>query len=907
MKRRLCLNILVFIALLIFLPEDIFSQGRKKSLPSSSGSKTSEPDKAPQNVFSNTYSPEEGSKPETTDSVSIKADGIEKGKTSGGLDTIVTYTAKDTVRFRVKKKSMYLRGDAKLDMGNSKIEAESITLDFDKSLLHAKGMTDTNNRGYGFPKFNDNGENFVGSDILFNFKTKKGTISLGETELSEGFYFGSKIKRVSEDDLFIQDGCYTTCDSPHPHFYFGSPKMKVIAKDRVFLDPLIFYVEDMPIFAVPFGLFFPSKSGRQSGIIIPSFLTSQTRGVIFRNIGLYLALSDYYDTKFTADLFSKNWDYTIRNYTQWKLTDVFSGNINLSYGKSSYGTDDNSQKTTFSANFRHNHTITPYDKIVANLSYSNAQHHDNLFNDPNKRAEQLSTSNASYTKSFQNGASFSLGYGITRNFREETHTQNATLNYSLPNMSPFKSLISPQSWVPSWVRDINFRYGVKMLWNENKDKEYLSTDTLNDGTVETNYAYPIESQRRIEHSPSISISPKLGYFTLTPTIGFGMNHYFRRLTRTYSTEDSTLHDSFESGFFTEYKYNFGATLTTKLFGILQPDIFGLKAIRHTFQPSITYNYTPDMSGENYNFYGSYTDRLGKEQVYSRFLADGGGIASRRESQQLSYNITNKFDAKVAKGDSVVKTDLLTWTLYGNYDFTRDSLKFSDISMSFRTPNIGKLSMNTSANFTLYDEAMVYDEYQDDYVQERVNQFLLSNSKGIARLTNFNLTLGTTVSSEGLVSNDDEYRDIPDSTEKDSAGLGTRFMQRMNTEEETFDFYGDNTPGYSHLNLPWSLRFNLNFNYSEPLRSRITRRLTLQSTFNMSITNTWKLTASATYDFINRELLSPNLNITKDLHCWELSLRWYPSGYNKGFYLRFGIKAPHLQDLKIEKQNTSLYY
>jgi len=68
--------------------------------------------------------------------------------------------------------------------------------------------------------------NFTAKFIRYNFKTQKGTIELGETQLSEGFYFGKQVKRVSPTELNVKDGFYTTCDDPQPHYYFGSPKMK---------------------------------------------------------------------------------------------------------------------------------------------------------------------------------------------------------------------------------------------------------------------------------------------------------------------------------------------------------------------------------------------------------------------------------------------------------------------------------------------------------------------------------------------------------------------------------------------------------------------------------------------------------------------------------------------------------
>ena len=107
--------------------------------------------------------------------------------------------------------------------------------------MQAVSAKDSLGKFKGYPKFTDKKDEFVGEKLLYNFQTKRGTITLGETKVQDAFYFGSKVKRVNENTLFIQNGCYTTCDKPHPHFYFGSPTMKVITNDRIFIDPLIVY------------------------------------------------------------------------------------------------------------------------------------------------------------------------------------------------------------------------------------------------------------------------------------------------------------------------------------------------------------------------------------------------------------------------------------------------------------------------------------------------------------------------------------------------------------------------------------------------------------------------------------------------------------------------------------------
>jgi hypothetical protein len=99
---------------------------------------------------------------------------------------------------------------------------------------------------------------------------------------------------------------------------------------------------------------------------------------------------------------------------------------------------------------------------------------------------------------------------------------------------------------------------------------------------------------------------------------------------------------------------------------------------------------------------------------------------------------------------------------------------------------------------------------------------------------------------------------------------------------------------------------LSYNFSKPTPVKSTQTLNMNVDFSFNLTETWSFKGGFDFDFMNKELLRPQLQVHKDIHCWELDLTWYPVGYNQGFYLRFGIKASHLKDLKIEDRSSPIY-
>jgi len=376
--------------------------------------------------------------------------------------------------------------------------------------------------------------------------------------------------------------------------------------------------------------------------------------------------------------------------------------------------------------------------------------------------------------------------------------------------------------------------------------------------------------------------------------------------------DSTVKDIEQSGFYSEYGYNIGLSVSTRVFGIVKPKIFGLNALRHTFQPSVGFNYTPDQSDPSLGFYGLYKDlRTGQQVKYSRFAADGGGIASSYKSKSLNYSINNNLGAKISQGDTAQDKaiDIFSLSLNGGYNFAADSLRFSDINMSFHTPAIGNINFNGAAAVTLYDEARIINKetkLPTDYYT-RINKFLISEGKGPARLTSFSLSLSTSFNSSGMNANSGGFFD--DTTQnrpKDTLGLGERFQKRIENKQSNFDFFGDNLPGYSPISFPWNLSFSLNYNYSRPTINTKTQSLNLSVMGSLKLTETWSIDANAQYDFERHELSAPIINIKKDMHCWDLVFTWYPIGTNQGFYLRFAIKTPQLRDLKLEKRSNPLF-
>lgn len=790
---------------------------------------------------------------------------------------------------------------ANLKMTEQELNSKYIEIEFENSILTATPGIDSTGLKYDLPRMVDKGEEYYGEKILYNYKTSKGVITKGETALDEGFYFGSKIKRVGKDEFNIQDGYYTTCEELAPSTYFGSSKMKMVNGDKIFMDPIVFYIQDIPFLVYPFGLFFSTEGGRKSGIMIPAWDFSESRGVVFEGLGFYWAASQYWDTQFNVDYFTKG-GYLFKNATRWKKGDDFSGNYDLAYGQTRTNVDEDFQQT-FRVVVNNNWQIDPYQRLTASLNFASSDFNRRAVGNLNTRVEQTTRSNAGYTAQLGNWGNLNLAYNRNQNIIDETWQQTPTLNFTVPQKRLFKIL----------GNDFNLTSRNQIYTQQRKD---LQTETIqvNEDSSFTQQSFKFDQRQFVSIAPSINYTlPKLGFFTINPSIGGGFNFFNRKVKKSFNAETGEVDEQLQYGTFAEYYYNFNVNAQTTIYGISNPNVLGIKSMRHTLQPTIGYTFRPDQSDPSNGFYDEYIDADGNAVQYRVFERDGGsGSASNRESQSLNYSLFNKFEIKYSDSDTLEpeKYELLNATVSGNYDFTRDSLKFSDMNLSFRTPAIKFINFSGSSRFSFYDQDPILNDEGEITSYKVVDRFAWDAGKGFGlRLTSLNVGLNTSFSSQGISMgrSDIEQDNSIDTTENtDKPQLGGRFVDRKLRQADDVDIFGENSPGYDPFSIPWDISISLNYNLTRT--NPISERESIQSAVNASFEPApgWQFSGGFSFDWLEKDLRNPTLRVSKDLACWRMSFDWTPTGVNRRFYFFIGLKASQLRDFMYEKRNTPYY-
>ena len=771
--------------------------------------------------------------------------------------------------FDIENRKLMLYSEGELKYKEFNLKASRIILYKENSTLDSYGIPDTSIPGkfIGNPVFYEGSKKYEGATVRYNFKTHKGNITMGTTELEGGFYLGEKIKKVDKDIYFIQNGRYTTCDKEDADYYFGSPKMKIIQGDKVIAEPVYLFIDDVPIFAIPFGIF-PNHTGRSSGIIPPAYGDDAAYGRYLSHLGYFWVINDYMDLTLQGNYFTKG-RLDLSTRYRYALRYKFSGQVDLGGTRVRLG-EENDVDKNFSDDWRigvtHSQTINPTTSLTANVNFlSSKRYYDNSTNNLNDLLLQHAISNVTLNKGWD-GTPNSLSI----NYYRDQNLQTGEINERLPSLSFTRSQSFPFRGKKTsllelkWYESIAYDYNSQLLYSRSKT---LQTD------VYGSQSFYINNRAGIRQALNVSAPIKISELSIAPFVNYYETWYNKSVEKYYDPVSKTVVTNDVTGFKSFRYFQTGIAANTRIIGIFNTDVLGVKGFRHTVTPSVTYSFRPDFSTPFWNYYGTYLDSTGKEVKYSFYEREIFGSAPTGEVQSLSFGLGNVFEMKVKENDTTDnKFQILNLNAGVSYNFAADSLRFSELGLSYRTQIASLLNIGGGATFNFY-------KYVDGV--GRINKFLWDTDKKLANLTSFNINLSTTLQGSQY-----EKKDTVSTEEAE--------------DDEYIGIYSDKPVDF---NIPWSVTFNYNYSIFRSNPSVITKSSNVYASLNFQLTKNWKFTFASGYDIFNKQFTAPYVTIYRDLHCWEMSFNWVPTGSYRGFRFELKIKAPQLQDVKVTKQTN----
>lgn len=804
---------------------------------------------------------------------------------------IVSYKAVDSIKLSIASKEMFLYKEGYLQYIKQELTADSIALNMENNTAYASGVKDTAGVIQGKPVFKDSGQEFNCLDLRYNFKTGKAYVKEIVTQQGEGYVQGKLTKRMSDSVYCVKDGWYTTCDKhDHPHFYIRMSKAKMITDKKVVSGFANLYLEDVPLpLAIPFG-FFPITEKGTSGILMPTYGEERMRGFNLRDGGYYWYISDYIDMALTGTIYT-NGSWALNLGSTYRKRYKFSGNFNLSMSRNHTGeknTEDYTSSQDWSIRWTHSQDAkaNPYTTFSASVDMSSSS--NNYYNESTNLdniANQRKQSSISWSKKWPDRP-----FSVNASFTHNQNSTDTTISLTLPNLSFRMSQVYPlrrkeRVGKMKWYENIGLTYSAE-LKNTIQTKEYLLLESFKHIARDWDNGF----QHSIPLSTSINLVKDL---SLSPSINYKGVVYLSSIRKGNWVSDSTMKDY---GYFptdTIYGLHYAHDYSTSLSLSYNPTIYGMfqfkpgkrvHAIRHVIRPSASVSYTPNWGVNPDKYWKTYIDRNGQKQRYSIFEGKvyGTPTSSERAEQtgSLSLSLDQNLEMKVRNdkdttgNEDFKKVKLIeSFRLSSNYNIFADSMRWSDISLSARTKVFNnKVDINVTGTI---------DPYAINANAQRLNKY---HGK-LGRLTRISASSGIQFSADNGKKKEEKEKI-----------LGGRYSEYMDFE------------------VPWSISLDYTFSYSKnyspntapgatkPL-SKNTISQIVRLNGNLSLTPKWKFGYSTGFDFQQKEVTATSFNITRDLHCWEMTFSCIPFGTHQSFNFQINVRSSMLRDLKLTKKDS----
>lgn len=829
------------------------------------------------------------------------------------LDAPVNFSSTDSMVI-LRRDSAFMFGSGNVTYGDIKLDAAEIQMDLNNNTVYAMGRLDSVGDIEGKPVFNDKGTDYEAETMRYNFRTEKGYITNVVTQQGEGYLTGGRTKKSGEEEFYLKDGRYTTCDHhDNPHFYFQLTKAKVRPGKNVVVGPAYMVLAGLPLpLAVPFG-YFPFTDKYASGVIVPSFGDDYNRGFYLRDGGYYFAINDNIDLALTGEIYTKgSWGLSARSTYARRYK--FNGNFNISYLKTingEKGDPDRSTQTNFQVLWSHSQDskANPNMTLSASVNFTTAGYTRNDLNSYYSSAFTENTKSSSVNMTYRFPGS---KWSLSTTFNINQRTQDSTLSVSFPNVTVTMSQVYPFKrkkaiGAERWYEKIKLSYS-GLLQNSltSKQNEFFKKSLVKDWRNAMRHSVPISATFNV-----------LKYFNLTPSISLSDRMYTSKVRRHWDAEQNIERLDTTYNFYNVWDFQASVSMDTKVYMFFQPLGFlgkKVKMVRYVLTPSLSFSGAPDFSSPFFGYYGryNYVDSHGREQQrkYSYFQGQLFGVPGEGKQGSLSMSLNNNLEMKVKnENDSTGerKISLIeNLNIQESYNFAADSLRWSDLSTSVLLRLAKNFNLNLQATWDVYTYGL-----NSSGSPVRINKTRLQAGKGIGRLmrtgTSFSYTFNNDTFKRKKKNNDNKNGDDDGSDGSQDNRSGAQY-QRDQDDSET-DGIEMNPDGYAKWEVPWSLSVNYSINYGYgafnmkkmEYDGKITQNLSFSG--NIRPTPAWNFSFTASYNFDTHKIAYMNCNISRDLHCFTMRASFVPVGPYKSYNFHISVNSSMLSDLKYDKRSS----
>ncbi len=790
----------------------------------------------------------------------------------------VVYSKADRIRNNIPKKMTYLNTNAQVKYQDMQIDADYISIDWNKSLVFARGELDSLGRISKPAVALQGGKTYEYDEFTYNIKTRQAIAFNARTEESEGVIVAEKTKKYNDSVFFMRRGKYTTDEyfiqkkDTIADYYLLAPNIKLVKgknKSQVITGPIQMYIEQVPTpLIMPFAIL-PFSDKRSAGILIPSFGEREDVGFFLNSLGYYQPIGEHFDLKVLADIYTKG-SWNLRPEMNYRKNYRYTGNFSADIGttvRGIKGLDDYSKTGTYRIAWRHQQdpkanpflTFSASVDVVSNRFYNNTVNNNYAFNQNNLNAQQNST--ISVVKRF---LTLPVTITGTSSYSQNFSTGLADLKLPVLNVAINQFyLFKPKNGIrEGLLENITVNTGLNL-------NNYVQT---NEGELFTSAMWD-KMQTGLKNNIALGTNTTIArYFTFSLSANIDNALTTKTLTRTYNPVTNTTEDILNKKIAGYSSFSTSTSLQTVLYGQMNfKRGSSVQAIRHMMTPQVGFSYSPDFSAPSFGYYRNYYNERGEMTMYSIFDRGIIGTPNSGLVQALTFSVNNNLEMKVrSKKDSTgIKKIKIFESLNFNtsYNFAAPKYKWSIFSFNGQTTLFNKLNLNTS--LTLEPYKILFAPGEERGI--RTDRF------GYFSIQGFNAQLSYPLSEAIFGEREDPSK---------------KYSKKGEIRNENYYFDDDD---YAHFQQPWTLNINAQYGYTRNLTRFGNQVASLGLDGTLKLTPYWSLTGNLYYDIITKEIANTQLGFSRDQRSFTINFNWIPFGQYKVYDFFIGIKANILRD------------
>ena len=827
----------------------------------------------------------------SSQSLGSPTSGLPGQRPEGG----VLYGARDSTISDLVNQKIHLYGQAYVQYDNNEIKADYIILDLTTNEVEALTAPQQEQK----PLLSTAQQSVQADHIRFNLDTQQGIVHGARIQQDEYYIHGATTKFVTAENdsfhidnvIYNKNALLTTCDHDEPHWGIRTSRLKIIPEKLAVVGPFDLELGGIPTpLALPFA-FAPLFSIGQStsGLLFPDqdpIVVDDNLGIGTRGIGYYFALSEKFDLKLTADIYTRG-TFVLNAASNYRKRYKYTGNFAFRFSreKQDIASDvfPNIQRAySIRLNHRQDPKAHPYRTIGGSLNFTINDFDRRNFSDVESQLNSQINSNFSYAYRLNSKTNFSAS------IQHSQSTQTRRINFTLPELQlrvsrffPFKSS-SSTSANEKWYEKINAQYAGRFQNRVNTtDTILFSRETLD--------LFRFGLSQDLDLNASYKL---LEYFNFNTTVTYDEFNYFQTYEAIGVDTSGNQIGGIRRGLETLRELNLNAGISTNVFGTVLFKKGYIRGLRHQITPTIGLGYAPSTEGRlgvldtlGLNLdpsiigagdleFNPFRGENGETLIFSRNLVQGGA--------RITYSLSNTLEGKLwSKKDSTERKFNVFNSLNfsGSYNLQADSLNWEVITVSGAANILGGLT-----RVSLRGDLDAYVRTSDN---RRINTTVLSAEGRLLRWDQFTLTLATALT----------LSDIRDIFKGEYQIRGRSRSQRRDARD----------PDAPEELFSWFEGFRIDHNFSYGFRStgqdedefEVQAHNIRLTTGNIPLSDKWGMTiGNLSYDIRNKRWVYPSFTLTRDLHCWQMRISWQPQRNTYTFYI--GVAAsPFGQYLKYE--------